>query len=78
MAMVPEITPHRYPPCDLGVAPPALGDLNTRQLIEALYFAANPCASVRTMPQHLRLDRRHATPDDVRRELRRRSAVGHA
>jgi len=55
-------------------APPPFGDVATKTLIVVLVAAHEGIP----VPDHLRLDRRGATPDDVRRELRRRSAVGHA
>ena len=56
------------------VAPPAFGDMSTRELIGALIAYCQGHPSTR----RLDLGRRGATPDDVRRELRRRSAVGNA
>jgi len=55
------------------VAPP-LGDLSTREVIAAIILAHQGQPTVR----RLDLARRGATVDDARRELRRRSAVGHA
>jgi hypothetical protein len=56
--------PHNPP----RAIPPALGDLSSRELI----------ANHQGLPTVRRLDlgQRGATPGDVRRELRRRSAVG--
>ncbi len=54
------------------VAPPAFGDLSTRQLIAAIIANHQGLPTVR----RLDLGQRGATPDDVRRELRRRSSLG--
>ena len=69
MSILPAQTePHNTP----TVAPPALGDLSSRKLITALIANHQGLPTVR----RLDLGQRGATPDDVRRELRRRSAVG--
>jgi len=54
------------------VPPPPFGDMSTKELIGALIAAYQGHPSTR----RLDLGQRGATPDDVRRELRRRSAVG--
>ncbi len=63
---------HEYYLCGPTVPPPPLGDLSTRELIRALITTHQG----RPTTRRLDLDRHGATPDDVRRELRRRSAVG--
>jgi len=68
--IVPDAVTIRHSPT---VAPP-LGDVTTRELIAAVILAHQGRPAVR----RLDLGRRGATVDDARRELRRRSAVGHA
>ena len=68
--IVPDAVTIRHSPT---VAPP-LGDLSTREVIAAIILAHQGQPTVR----RLDLARRGATVDDARRELRRRSAVGHA
>ncbi len=70
--IVPEIVAREYPPCGPTVTPPPFGDLSTRELIGALIAAHQGHPSTR----RLDLGRRGATPDDARRELRRRSRLG--
>ncbi len=72
--ILPETTPVENPPSDPTVTPPPFGDLSTRELIGALIAYCQGHPSTR----RLDLGRRGATPDDVRRELRRRSAVADA
>jgi len=69
MSILPAQTERHNPP---RAIPPALGDLSSRELITALIANHQGLPTVR----RLDLARRGATPDDVRRELRRRSAVG--
>ncbi len=69
MSILPAQTePHNTP----TAIPPAFGDVTTRELIGALIAYCQGHPSTR----RLDLGRRGATPDDARRELRRRSAVG--
>ena len=70
MIVLPPIELHHSP----AVTAPPLGDMSTRELIGALIADYQGQPTVRGLD----LSRRGATPDDVRRELRRRSAVGHA
>ena len=72
--IVPETATHGYPPSGPVVTPPPFGDLSARQLIAAIILSYQGLPTV----HRLDLARRGATPDDARRELRRRSAVGHA
>jgi hypothetical protein len=74
MTRIPDATTVGYPPCSPTVTPPPFGDMTTRELIGALIAACQGHPSTR----RLDLGRWGATPDDARRELRRRSAVGHA
>ena len=69
--IVPDLVTIRHTPT---VAPPPFGDMTTRELIGALIVYCQGHPSTRRID----LGQRGATPDDVRRELRRRSAVGHA
>jgi len=70
--IVPVSTTVEYPPSDPTVTPPPFGDMTTRELIGALIAACQGHPSTR----RLDLGRRGATPDDARRELRRRSRLG--
>jgi hypothetical protein len=70
--IVAEKTPREYPPSGPAVTPPPFGDLSSRELITALILAHQGLPTVR----RLDLGRRGATPDDARRELRRRSSLG--
>jgi len=69
---LPESVTKMYPACSPTVPPPPFGDLSTRELVTALILAHQGQPPTR----RLDLARRGATPDDARRELRRRSEVG--